>query len=53
MTSQTLSSTKYGTKDCNGPRVSYGKTASSAKMIAEPPRNIGAAGAILIHFVPK
>ena len=38
---------------CSGPSESYGKNASSERIIAEPPRNIGPAGAIRIHFFPK
>src|SRR3989338_118789 len=48
-----LTCIKYGTTYCKGPSVSYGKNVSSARMIALPPRNIGPAGAILIHRFPK
>ena len=52
-TSQTFACTRYGTTYCSGPSVSYGKNASSDSMIAVPERNIGPAGAILIHLLPN
>ena len=50
---QTFVCTKCGTKYCNGPNVSYGKNASSDKIIALPARKTGQAITILIHFLPN